>query len=236
MKTLKNLPLTPLESALQAQFKLDELNAQSLVKQAYDGASNSQADTVIKMVSFGLIATTAKAFVGHGDFGEWLSNAGVGSPRNAYRYIKCAELFIKKLETAQFQTDFISQRLCEWAETANIATDDLTSILSNGILTTSALKYVAEDMPFSTLLNMLKTAHASALELEDQQAKKNAKKENLIPQQTNFFDELFDDVRATVSVKREDPRFLEMSKDELAELGNYLLKQGREILDIAKNK
>ncbi len=88
-------------------------------------------------------------------------------------------------------------------------------------------------MPFSTLLNMLKTAHASALELEDQQAKK---KENLIPQQTNFFDELFDDVRATVSVKREDPRFLEMSKDELAELGNYLLKQGREILDIAKNK
>ena len=232
MKKSKNIPLTPLESALQTQFKLNELNVQAIVKQAYDSASSSQADSVIKMISFGLIATTARAFVGHGDFGEWLSNAGISSPRNAYRYIKCAELFIKKLETAQFQTDFISLRLCEWANTVGIATDDLDSILKDARLTNSALKFITQDMPFSTFLNLLKTANANAIDSEI----KDQKQAKQIPQQANFFDVLFDEVRATVEVKREDPKFLEMSKDELAELGNYLLKQGREILEIAKNK
>ncbi|MBQ2722596.1 MAG: hypothetical protein IJF70_06780 [Opitutales bacterium] len=234
MKKSKNIPLTPLESALQTQFKLNELNVQAIVKQAYDSSSSSQADSVIKMISFGLIATTARAFVGHGDFGEWLSNAGVGSPRNAYRYIKCAELFIRKLETAQFQTDFISLRLCEWANTAGIATDDLDSILKDARLTNSALEFITQDMPFSTFLNLLKTANANALSLEI--SEKNPQPSKQIPQQANFFDVLFDEVRATVEVKREDPQFLKMSKDELAEIGNYLLKQGREILEIAKNK
>lgn len=232
MKKSKNIPLTPLESALQTQFKLNELNVQAIVKQAYDSASSSQADSVIKMISFGLIATTARAFARHGDFGDWLANAGISSPRNAYRYIKCAELFIRKLETAQFQTDFISRRLCEWANTTGIATDDLDSILKDARLTNSALKFITQDMPFSTFLNLLKTANANAIDSEI----KDQKQAKQIPQQLAFFDALFDELRATVEVKREDPKFLEMSKDELAELGNYLLKQGREILEIAKNK
>ena len=52
-----------------------------------------------------------------------------------------------------------------------------------------------------------------------------------------FFDELFEEVRATVEIKREnDPRFLQLSKEEMGDLGNYLIEQGKAILNLAKEK
>ena len=52
-----------------------------------------------------------------------------------------------------------------------------------------------------------------------------------------FFDELFDEVRATIEIKREnDPRFLQLSKEEMDDLGNYLIEQGKAILNLAKEK
>ena len=55
--------------------------------------------------------------------------------------------------------------------------------------------------------------------------------------QMTFFDELFDEVRATIEIKREnDPRFLQLSKEEMDDLGNYLIEQGKAILNLAKEK
>ena len=40
-----------------------------------------------------------------------------------------------------------------------------------------------------------------------------------------------------MEIKREnDPRFLQLSKEEMGDLGNYLIEQGKAILNLAKEK
>ncbi len=228
--------LTQIEHALQTQYNSNTSNIASLVRNAYVEATNASKTATKSMVGFGLVAISARSIVGHGKFRSWLEDTlgGKVSRATAYRYIKCAEYFTNKIINAQHSIDFVSVKICEFAESFSIELDDIVSVLNNPMLTNNLLDYVIEDMPFSTFLNILKTANANALALESDENNQQPTKQ--IQPQANFFDMLFDEVRASVEVKREDPQFLKMSKDELAELGNYLLKQGREILEIAKNK
>ena len=228
--------LTQIEHALQTQYNSNTSNIASLVRNAYVEATNASKTATKSMVGFGLVAISARSIIGHGKFGSWLEDTlgGKVSRATAYRYIKCAEYFTTKMLNAQYSTDYLSAKMCEFAESFSIELDDIVSVLNNPMLTNNLLDYVIEDMPFSTFLNILKTANANALALESDENNQQPTKQ--IQPQANFFDMLFDEVRASVEVKREDPQFLKMSKDELAEIGNYLLKQGREILEIAKNK
>lgn len=228
--------LTQIENVLQLRYNATDKNISSLVRNAYVEATNASKSATKSMVGFGLVAISARSIVGHGKFGAWLEDTLGGKlcRSTAYRYIKCAEYFVAKMLDAQGGTDYLSAKICEFAELFAIKTDDIQSILNNAMLTNSLLDFVIEDMPFATFLNILKTANANALALE--MAESNLPAPQTPAQQLAFFDSLFDELRATVEVKREDPKFLEMSKDELAEVGNYLLKQGREILEIAKNK
>ena len=242
--------LTPLETALQRQFKADENSFGKLIKKAYLETAKMQGANIAAMLGFGLLAMSIRPRIGHGKFGTWLADAlgGKLSKSTAYSWIKAAEWLAAKIGNADRQTDIVAERICAFIKTARI-TNGAEEIFADAKLTADFIAHIAADLPFKTFLNILKSANAAAIEAEAEEAKAEeaaAKKlsrrdraalENADGgRQLTFFDELFDEVRASVEVKREDPRFLEMDKDELAELGNYLLKQGREILEIAKQK
>ena len=245
MKKSRNTSLTTIEIALQKQCKPDR----NAVVKAFEEVEKSRKDFTINAIKFGLCALTAKSIIGHGEFYNWLHDAlktenGLARPvaeRTAKDYIGLAKILVEKLKNPMSLKDELGERVRDYCMLMNIdfAKFDIAYILEDAITTKSLLDMIAKDMSLTKLRQLLREgaerAYSDSLAIEGKNTLATIKP-NLIPQQTNFFDELFDDVRATVSVKREDPRFLEMSKDELAELGNYLLKQGREILEIAKNK
>lgn len=244
-----NTQLTSLETALQKQFKPDASRLDTLICEAYDRTKKIQSANIAAMVGFGLLALSIKPLVGHGKFGEWLASALGGQTRKstAYSWIEAAKYLIAKVSIAERQTDIISVRICEFVEAANIK-NGAEEIFSDAKLTSNFVAHICADLPFKTFLNMLKTANAAAIEVEDEErrAMESAKKKPSLRDlqgansgggQMTFFDELFEELRATVEIKREnDPRFLQLSKEEMGDLGNYLIEQGKAILNLAKEK
>ena len=245
MKKSKNTSLTTIEIALQAQFKPDR----NAVIKAFEEVEHNRRAFTLNAIRFGLCALAAKAIIGHGGFYAWLSDVlktqeGFSNPiaeRTAKDYIGLANILVEKLKNPNSLKDELGERVRDFCEITLITLDefDIVSILSDREATESLLQTIIKDMSLTKLRQLLREGAEKAYSdtVDDKNMQKiPTLKPNTIPIQTNFFDDLFDEVRATVEVKREDPKFLEMSKDELAELGNYLLKQGREILEIAKNK
>ena len=236
--------ITPLETALQRQFKVAENGYEELIKEAYLETSKMQRKHIAAILGFGLLALSIRPRIGHGKFGAWLEDTlgGKLSKSTAYSWIKAAEWLAAKIGNADRQTDIVAERICTFIKTARIK-NGAEEIFADAKLTAEFISHVAADLPFKTFLNILKSANAAAIEAEEEEAKAEpsrglSKREKAAlesggdDRQLTFFDE----VRASVEVKREDPRFLEMGKDELAELGNYLLRQGREILELARHK
>ena len=248
MKNSDNTQLTALETALQRQFKPDADKYGIMIKNAYASASKAQSVNIAAMVGFGLLALSIRPKIGRGKFGAWLADTlgGALSKSTAYSWMKAAEWLAAKVEAAERQTDIVAERVCEFVQSAGIK-NGAEEIFADAKLTAALIAHISAGLPFKTFLNILKTANAAAIEAEDEE-KRDAESRALskrdrralegggTPRQLTCFNELFDEVRASVEVKREDPRFLEMDKEELAQLGNYLLKQGREILEIAKQK
>lgn len=52
--------------------------------------------------------------------------------------------------------------------------------------------------------------------------------------QLNFFHDLYNGTRAQIETARQDPKFMQMSRAEMLEYGNYLMAQAREVLETAK--
>lgn len=248
-KSQKSTEITPLETALQKQFKPDASRLEILVREAYERTAKIQSASIASMVGFGLLALSVKPIIGHGKFGDWLKGVlgGQMSKSTAYSWIEAAKYLIAKISTAEKQTDIISVRICEFIAAVNIK-NGAEEIFSDAKLTSDFVAYVSTDLPFRTFLNILKTANAAAIEAEEEErrALESAKKQpslrglqgrNADGGQMTFFDELFDEVRATIEIKREnDPRFLQLSKEEMDDLGNYLIEQGKAILNLAKEK
>ncbi len=99
-KSQKNTEITPLETALQKQFKPDA----GIVRKAFDLVEENRSAFAVNALKFGLCALAAKSIVGHGKFGKWLSEAlsdgGNVRPmaeRTAKDYIGLAKVFIGKL-------------------------------------------------------------------------------------------------------------------------------------------
>lgn len=249
-KDSKQTQLTPLENALQRQFNADAGNYQTLIKAAYERTTKIQSSNIATIIGFGLLALSIKPQIGYGKFGDWLADTlgGALSKSAAYSWIKAAEWLVAKIAIADKQTDIVAERICQFAEKAGIKRS-AEEIFADAETTSAFVAYVSEELPFRTFLNILKTANAAALEAEDEERK--AKEKSALTkrdlkglsgsgasgEQTNFFDTLFDDVRAVTEIKRQnDPAFLKLTRDELAEYGNFLVNEGKAVLQLAANK
>lgn len=245
-KSQKSTEITPLETALQKQFKPDASRLDTLIREAYDRTTKIQGANIAAMVGFGLLALSVKPIIGHGKFGDWLKGVlgGQMSKSTAYSWIEAAKYLIAKISTAEKQTDIISVRICEFIAAVNIK-NGAEEIFSDAKLTSDFVAHVSTDLPFRTFLNILKTANAAAIEAEDEERRSIESSKKAVGLrglqggggQMTFFNELFEEVRATVEIKREnDPRFLQLTKEEMGDLGNYLIEQGKAILNLAKEK
>lgn len=248
-KSQKSTEITPLETALQKQFKPDASRLDTLIREAYDRTTKIQGANIAAMVGFGLLALSVKPIIGHGKFGDWLKGVlgGQMSKSTAYSWIEAAKYLIAKISTAEKQTDIISVRICEFIAAVNIK-NGAEEIFSDAKLTSDFVAHVSANLPFKTFLNILKTANAAAIEAEDEERRSIESSKKAVGLrglqggstgggQMTFFNELFEEVRATVEIKREnDPRFLQLSKEEMGDLGNYLIEQGKAILKLAKEK
>ena len=238
------LTLTTLETALQKQFKADA----GIVRKAFDLVEENRAAFAANALKFGLCALAAKSLVGHGKFGKWLSEAlsenGNARPlaeRTARDYIGLAKIFVEKFSA----TDKLSGRLAEAVELFKEQFDssfDIGIVLSNAKQTEFLINSSVHGMTLTQLRQLLREGAERAY--ADEQSKPQPQNNLRSLQggstgggQMTFFNELFEEVRATVEIKREnDPRFLQLSKEEMGDLGNYLIEQGKAILNLAKEK
>lgn len=247
-KDSEKTQLTPLENALQRQFNADASNYQTLIKAAYERTTKIQSSNIAAIIGFGLLALSIKPQIGYGKFGDWLADTlgGALSKSTAYSWIKAAEWLAAKIAIADKQTDVVAERICQFMTAAEIK-GGAEEIFADAKLTGDFVGYISEGLPFRTFLNILKTANAAALEAEDEECK--AKEKSALTkrdikslggngggQQLDFFSELYNDFRATIEAPRSDRRFSEMPRAEMEQLGNYLIAQGREIVEIAKGK
>lgn len=169
-KSQKSTEITPLETALQKQFKPDASRLEILVREAYERTAKIQSASIASMVGFGLLALSVKPIVGHGKFGKWLKETlgGTLSKSSAYSWIEAAKYLIAKISVAKKQTDIVSVRICEFIAAVNIK-NGAEEIFSDAKLTSDFVAYVSTDLPFRTFLNILKTANAAAIEAEEEE-------------------------------------------------------------------
>ena len=169
-KSQKSTEITPLETALQKQFKPDASRLDTLIREAYDRTTKIQGASIAAMVGFGLLALSVKPIIGHGKFGDWLKGVlgGQMSKSTAYSWIEAAKYLIAKISTAEKQTDIISVRICEFIAAVNIK-NGAEEIFSDAKLTSDFVAHVSANLPFKTFLNILKTANAAAIEAEDEE-------------------------------------------------------------------
>mgnify|MGYP001042719003 CR=1 FL=1 len=169
-KSQKSTEITPLETALQKQFKPDASRLDTLIREAYDRTTKIQGANIAAMVGFGLLALSVKPIIGHGKFGDWLKGVlgGQMSKSTAYSWIEAAKYLIAKISTAEKQTDIISVRICEFIAAVNIK-NGAEEIFSDAKLTSDFVAHVSANLPFKTFLHILKTANAAAIEAEDEE-------------------------------------------------------------------
>ena len=242
--------LTPFENALQRQFN----PSANSVREAFKIVEDSRSAFATNAVRFGLCALAAKPLVGHGNFGKWLSdslsengNPRPSAERTARDYIGLAKVFVQKLRHPNKLSDALAAGVGEFCEFCNIDRDkfDIEKILADKTQTEDLLRRTLSGMALPQLRNLLREGAVQAEEdkkAEDAAAKTLTKRDlkglsgNGGGQQLDFFSELYNDFRATIEAPRSDRRFSEMPRAEMEQLGNYLIAQGREIVEIAKGK
>lgn len=249
-KSQKSTEITPLETALQKQFKPDA----GIVRKVFDLVEENRSAFAVNALKFGLCALAAKSIVGHGKFGKWLSEAlsdgGNVRPmaeRTAKDYIGLAKVFVEKFSTPNKLPVALSEGIDDICGRYAIARSDfnINEFLADHEKTTELLDSTVRGMTLTQLRQLLREGAERAYSDEQTEQSKPQPKNNLrglqggdsSGGQMTFFDELFDEVRATIEIKREnDPRFLQLSKEEMDDLGNYLIEQGKAILNLAKEK
>ena len=227
---------------------------QSLCKTPAIGAADKYLKATVRgkgqwlanAVMFGTIAANAKQRAKtKGEFTEWLKavchSANV-SLRTGYNYIYLAAGVLHKIQTSRADEP-LGGSLAQYVE---LSSKPVEEILSDEKQTFDMLGYVLSSLPEPTLNDMLRQSNAQAIdserELEDSSSKTLTKRDlkglsgSGGGQQLDFFSELYNDFRATIEAPRSDRRFSEMPRAEMEQLGNYLIAQGREIVEIAKGK
>lgn len=180
-KSQKSTELTPLETALQKQFKADA----SIVRKAFDLVEENRAAFAANALKFGLCALAAKSIVGHGKFGKWLSealsdsgNARPMAERTAKDYIGLAKIFVEKFSAA----DKLSGRLAETVELFKEQFDssfDIGIVLSNAKQTEFLIDSTVRGMTLTQLRQLLREGAERAYSDEQTEQSKPQPKNNL---------------------------------------------------------
>lgn len=251
MKKDSNEQIIPLESEMQA-LRNGDANA---VQRALAEVENNRTLWCVNAIRFGLAALEAKEIVGRGKFGKWLSdalsvdgNARIFGERTAREYIGLAKIYVDKLRGGKSESILDGVRcycLVNFGDENALEKFDADEVLSDASKTFELLKHTFAGMQPAAMRNLLREGAVQAEEdkkAEDAAAKTLTKRDlkglggNGGGQQLDFFSELYNDFRATIEAPRSDRRFSEMPRAEMEQLGNYLIAQGREIVEIAKGK
>ena len=248
MKTSQNkTDQSNLTAAIIRQFKPDRES----VRKAYNLVENNRATFAVNALKFGLCALAARAVVGHGKFGAWLSAAlaSNGNPRpfaerTAKEYIGLARVYTDKLSAVDKLTGALESGVEDYCAIMSIPRGQFSfaTVLASPADTDNLLNATVHDMTLTQMRQLLREGAERAYADEQAEQLKPQSKTGLRGLQggggqMTFFNELFEEVRATVEIKREnDPRFLQLSKEEMGDLGNYLIEQGKAILNLAKEK
>lgn len=248
MKTSQNkTDQSNLTAAIIRQFKPDR----DSVRKAYNLVENNRATFAVNALKFGLCALAARAVVGHGKFGAWLSAAlaSNGNPRpfaerTAKEYIGLARVYTDKLSAVDKLTGALESGVEDYCAIMSIPREqfNFAAVLASTADTDNLLNATVRDMTLTQMRQLLREGAERAYADEQAEQQTPQPKSSLRGLQggggqMTFFNELFEEVRATVEIKREnDPRFLQLSKEEMGDLGNYLIEQGKAILNLAKEK
>lgn len=171
--------LTPLETALQTQFK----PSANSVREAFKIVESSRRTFAANAVRFGLCALAAKPIVGHGNFGKWLSdslsengNPRPSAERTARDYIGLAKVFVQKLRHPNKLSDALAAGVGEFCEFCNIDRDkfDIEKILADKTQTEDLLRRTLSGMTLPQLRNLLREGAVQAE--EDKKAEDTAAK------------------------------------------------------------
>lgn len=247
MKTSQNkTDQSNLTAAIIRQFKPDR----DSVRKAYNLVENNRATFAVNALKFGLCALAARAVVGHGKFGAWLSAAlaSNGNPRpfaerTAKEYIGLARVYTDKLSAVDKLTGALESGVEDYCAIMSIPREqfNFAAVLASTADTDNLLNATVRDMTLTQMRQLLREGSERAYADEQAEQSKTGLRGlqggSTGGGQMTFFDELFEEVRATVEIKRDnDPRFLQLSKEEMGDLGNYLIEQGKVILKLAKEK
>ncbi len=230
--------------------KNTELTAQNVLQKTFSGISQNELRSefieaesnrsvwLVSAVIFGLKCLAVKEQKKHGEFSKFLLellDEDKTRLSTARRYIHLSGKILEQIVSPRPETEI-------GAKTINFLKSYKKDGFKNIEDFRNFLACILGDYSLRSLNYALSEANNRALKDEDEDkkqgkiAKKAAQAQN--PEedrQLNFFEDLYKEVRAAVEVNRQDPRFLAMSKAELQELGDYLVLQGREIQNLAKN-
>lgn len=156
-----SIQLTPLETALQKQFKADA----GIVRKAFDLVEENRAAFAANALKFGLCALAAKSIVGHGKFGKWLSealseggNARPMAERTAKDYMGLAKVFIEKLSIPNKPPLALSEGIDDICGRYAIARSDfnINEFLADHEKTTELLNSTVRGMTLTQLRQLLR--------------------------------------------------------------------------------
>lgn len=180
-KSQKSTEITPLETALQKQFKADAC----IVRKAFDLVEESRSVFAVNALKFGLCALAARSVVGHGKFGKWLSealseggNARPMAERTAKDYMGLAKVFIEKLSIP----NKLSGHLAEVVELFKEQFDssfDIGIALSNAKQTEFLIDSTVRGMTLTQLRQLLREGAERAYSDEQAEQSKPQPKNNL---------------------------------------------------------
>ena len=164
--------------------------------------------------------------------------------QTAKEYIGLARVFTDKLSAADKLTGALESGVEDYCAIMSIPRGQFSfaAVLASPADTDNLLNATVRDMTLTQMRQLLREGAERAYADEQAEQLKPQSKTGLRGLQggggqMTFFNELFEEVRATVEIKREnDPRFLQLSKEEMGDLGNYLIEQGKAILNLAKEK
>lgn len=230
--------------------KNTELTAHNVLQKTFSGisqnelrgefieAENNRSVWIVSAVMFGLKCLAVKEQKQHGEFLKFLLEVldeDKTRMRTARLYINLSAKILEQITSPRPETE-IGAKTIEFIKTYKNkpfkTIEDFRFFLVS----------IIGDYSLRSLNYALSEANNRTLKEEDEEKKKSKlpKRENQ-PQgeenngQLNFFEDLYREVRSSIEVNRQDPRFLAMSKAELQELGDYLVLQGKEIQNLAKN-
>lgn len=177
MKTSQNkTDQSNLTAAIIRQFKPDRES----VRKAYSLVENNRATFAVNALKFGLCALAARAVVGHGKFGAWLSAAlaSNGNPRpfaerTAKEYIGLARVYTDKLSTTDKLTGALESGVEDYCAIMSIPREQFSfeAVLASPADTDNLLNATVSGMTLTQMRQLLREGaeRAYADEQADQQ-------------------------------------------------------------------